>query len=230
MITVFVDELDDDLARIEDKGEIKHIINVMRLKVGDKLRLLFENKAYIGEIESISKAAIEVGKLLKESLERESEVEIDVALGMLKSDKMDMVIQKLTELGVNRIIPIEYKRSVVRLKEKKERWDKISREALKQCQGTKKVKIEEPVKVKKIDISNYDKVFLPYEKAEYGKLRLSGEEKKVLYFIGPEGGIEEEEIEHLKSLGAKTITLGKRILRAETAAIVVGGVLFNELH
>ena len=119
------------------------------------------------------------------------------------------------------------------INEKKDKWDLIVREALKQCQGVKPTKIAEVVKIKDIELEKYDLIIVPYECEEEYTLKnlLKNREvspKKVLYIIGPEGGFDSEEIEYLKSKGANIVTLGKRILRAETASIVVGGILINE--
>ena len=128
---------------------------------------------------------------------------------------MDLTIQKLTELGINKIIPISVKRCIVKLDKKKDRWGTISKEALKQCQGVVPTVIDEIKKIDKLNLKDYDLILVPYEN-----------EKK--YIIGAEGGFEKEEIDYLKENGAKIISLGKRILRAETAAIVTGGVIINE--
>ena len=132
---------------------------------------------------------------------------------------MDLLIQKLTEIGINKIIPVSSKRTVVKLSEKKEKWDTISKEALKQCQGVKFMEISELTKLANIDYSEYDLIVVPYESEEETRIFtvLKKEVKKVLYVIGPEGGFEKEEIEFLKEKGAVIVTLGKRILRAETA-------------
>ncbi|MEG0730575.1 MAG: RsmE family RNA methyltransferase, partial [Cetobacterium sp.] len=145
----------------------------------------------------------------------------------------DLTIQKLTEIGITKIIPLVTARGVVKLNEKKEKWDLISREAIKQCQAVKMMEIEETMKLKDIDFSSYDLIVVPYECEEDKTLRnllngLKEQPKKILYIVGPEGGFTTEEIEFLKNQGANIVTLGRRILRAETASIVVGGVLINE--
>lgn len=102
--------------------------------------------------------------------------------------------------------------------------------------GVKPTQIQEIIDLKQLPLENYDLILLPYECEEEHSLKhvlrngLLGATKKILYIIGPEGGFEKEEIEHLASKGAKVVSLGKRILRAETAAIVVGGVLVHEFE
>ena len=157
-------------------------------------------------------------------------VEIDIALGILKNDKMNLAIQKLTEIGINEIIPLQTERVVVKINEKKDKWDTIVRETLKQCRGVKFTKISSVKKLKEIDYEKYDKVIFAYENSDEAKsvVNLINKNcKKILYVIGPEGGITESEVEFLKEVGAVEVSLGKRILRAETAAIVLGGVIAN---
>jgi 16S rRNA (uracil1498-N3)-methyltransferase len=155
-------------------------------------------------------------------------------MGIIKNDKMDLIIQKLTEIGIDKIIPTILERTVVKVKEKKEKWDIIAKEALKQCQGIKLPIITEPLKLKNIKFDEYDLVIIPYEADKEHKMlnvieKYKGKNiKKILYIIGSEGGFSEMEIEYLKKINnSEIVTLGKRILRAETAAIVAGGILVN---
>ena len=161
------------------------------------------------------------------------DIEVDAGISILKGDKMDLTIQKLTELGINKIIPISVKRCVVKLDKKKDRWDTISKEALKQCQGVVPTVIDEIKKINKLNFKDYDLILVPYENEKEIFIKeilrdLKIKPSKILYIIGAEGGFEKEEIDYLKENGAKIISLGKRILRAETAAIVTGGVIINE--
>ena len=148
---------------------------------------------------------------------------------------MDLTIQKLTEIGINKLIPINTKRGVAKVSEKKEKWDLIVKEALKQCQAVRPLIISDVLKIENLKLEEYDLVIVPYEcEEEYTLKNLLIKRKdmieKILYIIGPEGGFDESEIEYLKNNGANIVTLGKRILRAETASIVVGGVLINEFQ
>ena len=143
-------------------------------------------------------------------------------LGILKNDKMDLTIQKLTEIGINEIIPVAAKRGVVKINEKKDKWDLIVREALKQCQGVKPTKIAEVVKIKDIELGKYDLIIVPYECEEEYTLKnlLKNREvspKKVLYIIGPEGGFDSEEIEYLKSKGANNCNFGKENIESRNS-------------
>lgn len=236
MISVIIENenyIECDNIKIKDKNDVNHLKNAFRVKIGEKIRGVDGEKEYLLEIIEIEKKEI-VAKILhvKED-EFSSEVQIDAAIGMLKNDKMNLTIQKLTEIGIAKIIPFFSKRCIIKINEKKDKWDLISKEALKQCQGVKFVEIPEPVKLKEIDLKEYDLVIVPYEEDKENSLKnilkkIEVKPKKILYIVGPEGGFSEEEIEYLKEENCKIVTLGRRILRAETASIVVGGVLINE--
>jgi len=94
------------------------------------------------------------------------DIELDAGISILKGDKMDLTIQKLTELGINKIIPIAVKRCVVKLDKKKDRWDTIAKEALKQCQGVVPTVVDEIKKIDKLNLKDYDLVLVPYENEE----------------------------------------------------------------
>ena len=113
---------------------------------------------------------------------------------------------------------------------KKEKWDTTVRETLKQCKGVKFTKIAPVTKLQSINYELYDKIVYAYENSHNTESLVNivnKNDKSILYIVGPEGGITEEEVNFLKDKGAIEISLGKRILRAETAAIVIGGILAN---
>ena len=234
MISVVVEKsnINGNIVEIKDKKDINHLKNSFRMSIGDEFRAVDGEKEYICVAISLEKKEI-LGEI-KEVLEDQhsTSVKVDIALGLLKNDKMDLSIQKLTEVGINKIIPMKTLRTVVKVKEKKEKWDVVSVEALKQCQGVRKVEITAPTNLKEINFSEYDIVFLPYEGANGNKITNYKEldkMTKILYLIGPEGGFDNSEVEFLMEKGVKVISLGRRILRAETAAIVAGGVILNEI-
>ena len=143
---------------------------------------------------------------------------------------MNMAIKKLTEIGINRIIPLQTERVVVKINEKKEKWDITVKEALKQCKGVKFTEIAPITKLQSINYELYDKIVYAYEEScENASLTdiIDENDNNILYIVGPEGGMTKEETLFLKEKGAIEISLGKRILRAETAAIVIGGILAN---
>ena len=234
MISVFVEKenIKGNIIEIKDKKDINHLKNSFRMSVGDEIRVVDGEKEYRCEIISLEKKEIlgEIKKILEDNYS--TSVKVDIALGLLKNDKMDLSIQKLTEIGINKIIPMKTKRTVVKVNEKKEKWEVVSTEALKQCQGVRKVEIAEPTNIKEINYDEYDLVFLPYEGAKGNKItnyKDLNKLKKILYLIGPEGGFDDSEVKFLSEKNVQIISLGRRILRAETAAIVAGGVILNEI-
>lgn len=237
MISVIIEKnsIEGNFIRVTDKNDVNHLKNSFRIKPGDELR------AVDGEFEYICRATqVEKKELLLEIVEKNEDrysrkTRVEAGIGILKNDKMDLVIQKLTEIGVDKIIPLITQRGVAKISEKKDKWDLISKEALKQCQGVKFMEISHPVKLKDLSFEEYDMVIVPYECAEENTLKnlfrdVKEQPRKILYIIGPEGGFDAEEIEFLKGKKASIVTLGKRILRAETASIVAGGIIINEFQ
>lgn len=235
MITVIIDKKNIFLKEVtvNDKKDINHLKNSFRIKEKDEIRAVDGKKEYICQVKFLDKKEIKLEILSEKEVKKES-IEITAGISIIKNDKMELTIQKLTEIGVDKILPLETKRTIVKLKEKKEKWDIVSREAVKQCQRVNFLEIGDIIKINEVSYENYDLVVVPYENEENYSLKKlindRGEDiKKILYLIGPEGGFSNEEIEKLKELkNSKIVTLGKNILRAETAAIVVGGILINE--
>ena len=158
---------------------------------------------------------------------------------------MELIIQKSVELGVKEIIPIEMKRCVVKLNEKDQnkkidRWQKISEVAAKQCGRNIIPKINNVINIKNICnlCENYDIVLVAYENEKENKLKYeleklksqNKEQLKIAIVIGPEGGLEENDVNLLKESGAKVITLGNRILRTETVALNMISIIMYELE
>ena len=239
MISVVIERenIKDNHIEITNKNDINHLKNVFRIKIDDLVRGVDGEKEYFGRVFLIKKEMI---RLKIEEIKEDSyssKVSLDMGICLVKNDKMDLIIQKLTEIGVNAIIPINSKRVVVKIGEKEdkkiEKWKIISKEALKQCQGIKNVFINNIKTLKELDYSFYDLIIIPYERKKEVYLKEIWKEisiipKKILVIIGPEGGFDKEEIEFLEKKGAKIVSLGKRILRTETSAIVVGGIVINE--
>ena len=229
------------------KGEdVKHIKNVLRLNIDDDLQIcdLDTTINYTCGICKIDNDKIECNIFNKLDSEAESNIHINVFQGIPKSDKMELIIQKCVELGVNEITPVEMKRCVAKIEDKAktkkiERWQKISEVAAKQCGRDRVPKINDIINIKNICnlICEYDIVILAYENEEKNTLknellRLKNEANENLrigIIIGPEGGLDKEEVGLLKANGAKSVTLGKRILRTETVAFVLTSIIMYEL-
>ena len=224
--------------------DVKHIKNVLRKQLGDILEICNQEtgKAYKTEIFEINESCIE-NKIIEEIASNEDNVKVDIYQGLPKADKMELIIQKSIELGVNAIIPVEMKRCVVKLDSKSEskkieRWQKIAESAAKQSgrniipEIRHMIKVEDIIKLR----SEYDSIIVCYEneKENYIKnelLRLKDkQELKIAIVIGPEGGLEEKDVEYLKQNGAAIVTLGDRILRTETVALNLLSIIMYELE
>ena len=225
-------------------GDVNHIKNVVRMAVGDKICVINgqNNKEYYCEITAVGNDAVDTR--ICEIRESDQELGNEVVLfqGLPKSDKMELIIQKAVELGVHTIVPVSTDRTVVKLDAKKEankrkRWMSISESAAKQSgrlripEVTPVVSYREALEMaKKMDVR-----LIPYELAEgMEKTRelMSSIQpgQSVAVFIGPEGGFESSEIEKAMEIGAWPITLGKRILRTETAGLVTLAMLVYNLE
>ncbi len=226
--------------------DVNHIKNVLRKKVEDKIEVCNQETGdtYLCEIEQLDDNEI-LTKIIEKLNETETNIKIDIYQGLPKAEKMELIIQKSVELGVNSIIPISLKRCVVKLEgkdqnKKIERWQKIAESAAKQCGRNIIPKIGNIIKIKQFEelSKNYDSLIVAYEnekeytlKQEIQKIKQSNKkELKIAVVIGPEGGLAEEEIETLKNYGANIVTLGKRILRTETVALNILSILMYELE
>ncbi len=218
---------------IDNKEEAKHIKNVLRLRVGDKIEISDYQYEYVCQIHELSEN-VTCNILEKMDIERESSIEIFLFQGLPKSDKMEWIIQKSTELGINHIIPIKTERAVMKIKkmDKLDRWHKIAFAAAKQSKRNMIPKIHPPVDVKHLIekyIDQLDVLFIPYEKSnDIGLKNLLNTYKgykKIGIFVGPEGGFDQKDLEAVVSDKTQIISLGNRILRTETAAITVVGII-----
>ena len=221
-----------------------HIKNVLRMKVGDTILISANGKSDLCEIEIIDNDEI-VAPIIEEDYQNtELPLQIHLFQGLPKSDKMELIIQKAVELGVYSITPIEMKRCIVKLDDKKKkskqtRWQAISESAAKQSKRNTIPEINEIISYKSAlnAAKELDLLLVPYEnedgilstKEALAKLK---EAKSVGIIIGPEGGFDDAEIEAAKDAGGRIISLGKRILRTETAAITAVGMcmLYTEMN
>ena len=225
--------------------DVNHIKNVIRKQIGDIIEICNQDneKSYKCEIEKIEEKQITT-KIIEELKAQESNIKVDIFQGLPKAEKMELIIQKSVELGANAIIPVNMKRCVVKLdsksEEKKiERWQKISESAAKQCGRNNIPEVKHLVNIKDIcnKIKDYDAMIVAYEnekentlKQELTKLKNKQKNLKIGIVIGPEGGLEEKDVKHLKESGAKIITLGHRILRTETVALNMLSIIMYELE
>lgn len=206
--------------------DIHHLLHVMRMKKGDEIEVVADNKAYLCRLENISPLSVVVVHEIDNDVELKEEITLLFAL--TKGDKIDLVIQKATELGVSKIALIESERSVVTYQgkdtEKKiVRFEKIIKEASEQSHRLKIPQILGIFDLKNLPLQVMsDLNYVAYEcDASQVETMFSGitKGKSISLLIGPEGGFSELEIKMLTEKGFIRTSLGKRILRAETAAI-----------
>ena len=224
-----------------DGDEAKHILNVMRMAVGDKITVFDGNKKdYYCEIAETEKNALKAKIIDVSESQTEPETEIVLFQGLPKSDKMEYIIQKCVEIGVSRIVPVITERAVVKIEKgakedkKVERWVKISESAAKQSGRGIIPVIERPVKFAEAVkmASLLENAVIPYENEEKTGLKefiKVAKKGSVGIFIGPEGGFDSSEIEMAVKSGIIPVTLGKRILRTETAGLVTAAIILYEL-
>jgi 16S rRNA (uracil1498-N3)-methyltransferase len=230
--------IEKGMLKIEG-DEVRHIRKVLRLKRGDEI-VVFNGsgKEYGGTIveEGPSSVVITIQNIF--SSKTESQLEITLAQSLLKGDKMDYLIQKATELGVKEIIPFFSSRSVPLLEKSRRlkrypRWERIAVEASKQCGRGVVLKIE-PLKdySEILRTASRDSLRLILWEREGVRLKealeRSEEKTKIFFIIGPEGGLSEEEVDQAKRNGFTPVTLGRRILRSETASLCLVSILQYE--
>lgn len=222
--------------------DVNHIKNVLRMREGEKLVVCDgEGMEYLCSIGGFT--GKEVVADIIESRASESELPLRMVLfqGLPKKDKMELIIQKAVELGVAEIVPVLTKRVIVKLEDEKkelkktERWQAIAESAAKQSGRGIIPKILRPMSYKDAlkYASELDMNIIPYENAEgmdrsRELVKLAKDKKSLGIFIGPEGGFEPSEIEQAEAQGVETMTLGRRILRTETAGLAILSVIMFE--
>lgn len=238
-------QINDNYISIIDE-DVNHIKNVLRLAIGEKIKICDKDnsKNYVSEIIEITNQEVKCAIVEEVEGEAEGNVELHIYQGLPKADKMELILQKGTELGVNKFIPVALKRCIVKLDgkdavKKIERWQKITEVASKQ---SGRDIVPEVANIETINdicnkIGDYDLVMLAYEleennyiKTELLKIKNTKENYKIAIVIGPEGGIDDKEAEKLREAGAKVVSLGKRILRTETVALQVSSIVMYELE
>jgi 16S rRNA (uracil1498-N3)-methyltransferase len=230
--------IENGLLKIEG-DEVKHIRKVLRLKAGDGV-IVFDGlgKEFEGKIFEEGRASVMVKIQRMLSPKRDSPLDVTLAQSLLKGEKMDYLIQKATELGVKEIIPFFSSRSIPLLEKsgslkRHHRWRKITIEASKQC-GRGVVPKIESIQTYSDMLHGASTDHLRLILWEGGGIKVkevlegSKEKKKIFFIIGPEGGFNQEEVEKAERAGFVAVTLGRRILRAETASICFLSILQYE--
>ena len=229
----FVQQAANEQTFIIEGDNAKHISKVMRMTVGEEIIVVHDGVAHVCEITAMEQhvEARPTGRTIPSP---EMPVKVDIACGLPKGDKLELIAQKATELGMYGLLPFAAERSIVKWDDKKgkknqERLQKIAMEAAEQSHRTHVPTVEMPLSFKQLiqRFGDYDAVFIADEEDAKQAVRTTFKQKlqaltvtdatRILCIFGPEGGIARKESEAMLAAGAQTMSLGPRILRAETA-------------
>jgi len=220
---------------ILDNNDIYHILTVMRMKNNDEIEVVYDEELYICIIKLEDKnIKIISDKKIKKNNSRKK---INLILPILKEQKQDLIIQKATELGVNKLIFLETERTIVKIDENKinkklERWYKIAKEASEQSKRLDIPIIEVKKNFKSLNSTNDLNLVcdtLEKENNLKNSLKTMSNYDTINIVIGPEGGLSKDEIKYLNSIGYKSVTFGEKILRVETVPIYLLSIINYEL-
>lgn len=244
MSRFFVDAADvgEKNILIRSKEDIRHIGKVLRLKEGSIIEVSDSAQwEYTAEILFAGEDGVEAKILDKQKFAREPQIQVTLFQGIPKQSKMETIVQKSVELGVSSIVPVFMERTVVvdkgNFSKKRDRWQKIASEAVKQCRRGIIPEIGREVKFAQMkeQLKAFDLILFPYEN-ETGRTmkdclqNLQEKPGRVALIIGPEGGFSDKEADELKTLGAECVSLGKTILRTETAGPAALAMVMYELE
>lgn len=239
------EELREETVRITG-DDAHHLVKVMRAEPGEEIICSNGlNREVLARITAADRNLVEAQVVEELPMDREAGVEVWIAQSLPKGDKLETVIQKCTELGAARFIPFVSERTVVQYDEKKEgkrldRWRKIAKEAAEQAHRNRIPDIGQPVSWKQLVqlLPEADLSLICYEKesglsfrpmlAEQRAKPADGRRHRILILVGPEGGFTGKEVAEAVQAGAHSVSLGKRILRTETAAMAALGCILYE--
>lgn len=220
-------------------GDARHLKTILRAQMGDEITIVTESSEYLASIISLEKDTIECE--IKEEIISNNEASINITLcqGIPKQTKMETIIQQNVELGVKTFIPLITQRTVVKLNDKDreqkklERWQKIAKESAKQSKRNIVPVVLDIMTLKEMINKAKDEnatLIVPYELEDTKTLKevLKDKTKDYYVVIGPEGGFDLSEITMLQESGAKIVTLGKRILRTQTAGVIASSIIIYE--
>lgn len=220
--------------------DIFHLTRVMRARVGDEIEVVSNEKVFLCKVSQLKPhIEIDVVKQIKENHELKNHVILIAAL--IKGEKMDFVLQKATELGVGEIVLLQTERTIVKIKPaekdlKLERYRRILKEAAEQCKRTKIPMLYRVIDIKQLGDVDAQVKMIAYEEESGATesfnsiIRSIKDKQKVAIVVGPEGGFSEHEVDMAVAAGYKRVSLGKRILRAETASFYALSVISNHLE
>lgn len=215
-----------------DEDETRHLRDVLRLRTGEAIQI-FDGvgREFRGVIEAVEKRRTLINDLTEvPPTSPESPLDLTIAAVLLKGDKLDLVVQKAVELGVNRFVPMTSARCDVKVGDaakRAERWRRIAMEATKQCGRASLMEVA--------DVADYSRLLDTTDDPDLTRIHFSERDgqnfeavsgsTRILAFIGPEGGWDDSELEKAKAAGIVSITFGGRVLKADTAAISIASIL-----
>ncbi len=241
MYNFFVDNNQINGNKVEILGDdYKHISRVLRMSVKEKISVSIKQteERFLTEITSIDNEKV-ICTIIEKFQSSESSVNITIYQGIPKSDKMEQIIQKSVELGAKAIVPVEMKNCIAKIKDpdkKITRWQAISEAAAKQSKRNIIPKIEYPLNILEMynEFNKYNLVLVAYEnekdigiKEIFKKYKNA---KDIAIIIGPEGGLTENEVKQVENKGGISVSLGKRILRTETASLALLSMIMYEFE
>lgn len=220
--------------------DVRHIKDVLRIAPEEIIEIVCDEIVYICMVKALYKNSVETKILKQHKGKNESKLHINLYQGIAKGSKMDLIIQKATEIGVKEVYPIISDRTVVKINDMKkenkkvDRWNKIALEAAKQSKRDVVPVVHNIITLENVLnlLENEHNIIVPYENEEnvhIGDIMKDLTVGKIHIIIGPEGGFEYEEIERLQGIKSKIVSLGPRILRTETAGLVAASILMYEL-
>ncbi|MQF65091.1 16S rRNA (uracil(1498)-N(3))-methyltransferase [SAR202 cluster bacterium AC-409-J13_OGT_754m] len=237
----FVDSSTTISEKVYIRGELAHrITKVLRAKIGERLLLLDgQGLQYLVELERVDSGVVDAVVLSINKAENEPNTKIILCQALLKNDKFDWVLQKCTEIGVSKFVPMLCRRTIPRIHGTNElnrltRWKRIITEAAEQSQRSLVPEICSPIEFddacKMVDRNS--SAFIPWEEENFIGIKkaLLGHKLKteVYIFVGPEGGFDSDEVNRAKRLGIQPVSIGKRILRSETAGLVTSSIILYQ--
>lgn len=213
--------------------EHNHLSNVMRLRAGDEIILIGDDEFdYYANIVEIKKDRTLVDVFKKEPNLANPKVDVTAFIAMNKREPMSLMVRMLSELGVSTIVPIITKWTLKQDQtDKIERFQKIADQSIKQCRRSLSLKIKDPQKLADAckTFGEFDEVLFAYEKESNCSLKIDENAKRIAFLIGPVAGFDVDEAELIEKSGAKAITLGKRILKADTASIALASAIMQNV-
>ena len=218
-----------------NKDDYYHILRVMRMKTGDNIEVVYNSEVYICDLEIINNEVSAIIKSKEENKEIDN-IEKVLIIPLLKENKMDLILQKATELGISKIIPVIMERSIIKLEKdreskKLERWNKICKEASEQSKRVNIPIITEVKTLKDLENESGLKIVCSTKEKDNTIKKFLNDNKdynKINIVIGPEGGIAPKEEDYLNSIGFESISLGNNIMRVETVPMYILSVINYE--